>query len=166
MIDPRPGDTLLFLGGDDLQLAAQCGAIVGLNGRTVVVDQNSGSAARIDAAGGKFGALLEHVSAAASSLPLDSDTFDVTTAPDISSWTADVCGARVAEALRVTRPAGRIVLISKAPAGLFGSKPKSTLTQEEVLAVLVAKGAVANRKIASVKGTEYYEGRKPRGQAW
>ena len=162
MIDPRPGDSLLFLGGDDLPLAAQCGVIVGLNGRTAVADQDAGAAARIEAAGGKFGALLEHVSAPASSLPFDPDTFDVTTAPDISAWSADVCGARVAEALRVTRPAGRIVLISKAGAGLFGTKPKPTLTQESILAILVAKGAVANRKIASVKGTDYYEARKPR----
>jgi hypothetical protein len=163
MIDPRPGDSLLFLGADDLAVAGQCGAIAGLNGRTVIVDSEAGAASRIEAAGGKWGALLEHATATSPALPFDTDTFHVTVAPDIARWPAEFAAARVKEALRVTRPAGRIVLIAKAPAGLLGSRSaKPALTLETVLAVLSGAGAVANRRIASVKGTDYYEGRKPR----
>jgi len=163
MIDPRPGDSLLFLGADDLPIAGQCGAIAGLNGRTVIVDQDPGAASRVEAAGGKWGALLEYATATPPALPFDNDTFNVTVATDIAGWTAEVAAARVAEAFRVTRPAGRLVLIAKAPAGLLGTRSaKPALSLEIVLGILSGAGAVANRRIASVKGTDYYEGRKPR----
>jgi hypothetical protein len=65
--------------------------------------------------------------------------------------------------LRLTRPSGRIVLIAKKASGLFGARTATaTLDQEAVLGILASAGAVANRRIASVKSADYYEARKPK----
>jgi SAM-dependent methyltransferase len=161
MVGPRPGDALLFLGATDLDLAGRAGAVAGLNGRTAIVDQTTGVSARIDAVGGKHGALLEHVSAPLGQLPFDTDTFDVAIVPNLAAWPAEERLSRLGEALRVIRLAGRLILI--VPAGqsrLFGGAP--AITDEEVMMLLTRLGTVANRKLARVDRAVYFEARKPR----
>ena len=161
MVGPRPGDALLFLGATDLDLAGRAGAVAGLNGRTAIVDQTTGLTARIDAMGGKHGALLEHVSAPFGQLPFETDTFDVAIVPNLAVWPADERLSRLGEALRVTRLAGRLILI--VPAGqsrLFGGA--QPITDEEVMMLLTRLGTVANRKLARVERAVYFEARKPR----
>jgi SAM-dependent methyltransferase len=161
MVGPRPGDALLFLGATDLDLAGRAGAVAGLNGRTAIVDQTTGLTARIEAVGGKHGALLEHVTAPFGQLPFDTDTFDVAIVPNLAAWPAEERLSRLGEALRVIRLAGRLILI--VPAGqsrLFGGAP--AITDEEVMMLLTRLGTVANRKLARVDRAVYFEARKPR----
>ena len=161
MVGPRPGNALLFLGATDLDLAGRAGAVAGLNGRTAIVDQTTGLTARIEAVGGKHGALLEHVTAPFGQLPFDTDTFDVAIVPNLAAWPAEERLSRLGEALRVIRLAGRLILI--VPAGqsrLFGGAP--AITDEEVMMLLTRLGTVANRKLARVDRAVYFEARKPR----
>src|SRR6187549_281306 len=77
MIDPRPGDAILFVGADDPALAGECGAVAGLNGRAVVVDANASMASRVEAAAVSAGALVEFTAAAPPTLPFATGTFAV-----------------------------------------------------------------------------------------
>jgi SAM-dependent methyltransferase len=162
MVGPRPGDALLFLGATDLDLAGRAGAIAGLNGRTVIVDQAPGLSARIDATGGKHGALLEHVAAPFGQLPFETDTFDVAIVPDLAAWPAAERLPRLIEALRVTRLAGRLILIvAGRPSRLFSSGAPA-IPDEDVMMLLTRLGTVASRKLARVDRASYFEARKPR----
>ncbi len=160
MVGPRPGDALLFLGADDLDLAGRAGAAAGLNGRTVIVDHADDVGARVEAAAGKHGALLEHVAAPTAQLPFASETFDVTIVPDLAAWPADSRQPRLTEALRVTRQAGRLILLVLAPKSLLGSAPP--ISDDDVMMLLTRLGTVANRKLARVQRATYFEARKPR----
>ena len=161
MIGPRPGDALLFLGGDDLDLAGRSGAVAGLNGRTVIVDQTKGLAARLEATGGKHGALLEHIGAPLGQLPFETDTFDVTIVPNFAAWPAEARLQQLHEAVRVTRLAGRLILIVAAGKSLIGGSTPA-IKDEEVMMLFTRLGTVANRKLAKVERATYYEARKPR----
>ena len=162
MIGPRPGDALLFLGATDLDLAGRAGAVAGLNGRTAIVDQTTGLTARIEAVGGKHGALLEHVNAPFGQLPFETDTFDVAIVPNLAAWPADGRLSRLGEALRVIRLAGRLILVvPAAPSRLFGGGAPA-ITDEDVMMLLTRLGTVANRKLARVERASYFEARKPR----
>jgi SAM-dependent methyltransferase len=163
MVGPRPGDALLFLGATDLDLAGRAGAIAGLNGRTTIVDQTTGLSARIEAVGGKHGALLEHVNAPFGQLPFETDTFDVAIVPNLAAWPADERLSRLSEALRVIRLAGRLILVvPAAQSRLFLGGGAPAITDEEVMMLLTRLGTVANRKLARVERASYFEARKPR----
>ena len=162
MVGPRPGDALLFLGATDLDLAGRAGAVAGLNGRTAIVDQTQGLSARIDAAGGKHGALLEHVNAPFGQLPFETDTFDVAIVPNLAAWPADQRVPRLSEALRVTRLAGRLILIVPAGKSLLFGGGAPEIKDEDVMMLLTRLGTVANRKLARVERGVYFEARKPR----
>jgi SAM-dependent methyltransferase len=165
MVDPRPGNALLAIGADAPALTARAAAVTGLNGRTVVVARGADDRRRIDAAAASEGALVEFIDAPAAMLPFDPDTFDVAFIADVSKYQG-AAGAIVAEALRVTRPAGRLILVTQQKrGGLFGAVGASAavLPADTILAMLKSAGAVAVRKLADVDGSTYYEGRKPRG---
>jgi ubiquinone/menaquinone biosynthesis C-methylase UbiE len=168
MVGPRPGDALLFLcgpgglGAADLDLAGRVGAAAGLNGRTVIVDQTTGVSARIDAVGGKHGALLEHVSAPLGQLPFETDTFDVAIIPDLATWPADQRLSHLSETLRVTRQAGRLILIVRAAKSLLFGTGAPPIKDEDVMMLLTRLGTVANRQLARVDRAAYFEARKPR----
>jgi ubiquinone/menaquinone biosynthesis C-methylase UbiE len=165
MIGPRPGDQVVFVGADRPALAGECGAITGLNGRTVVVAQGPQAAKRIEAAAGKAGALLEFVDAPFDALPLDTGTFKLAVVPDLAAWPSWAFGTRIAEALRVLQPGGRIVVLAaQRRAGIFGALPQqtSTVAVDTVLTLFTNLGAVAGRRLAEVDGVAYYEARKPR----
>ena len=161
MLGPRPGDALLFLGAADLDLAARAGAVAGLNGRTVIVDEAASLAARVEAMGGRHGALLEHVNAPLDRLPFDTGAFDVTIVPNLAAWAADVRLQYLHEALRVTRLAGRLLLLVPAGKSLIGTSAPP-VNDEDVMMLFTRLGTVANRKLATVERTTYFEARKPR----
>ncbi len=161
MVDPRPGNVLLVVGASNARLAAACAAVTGLNGRTVVVGRTGDDEKRTEAAAADTGALVEFLAAPSAMLPLDDELFDVIVIPDVGAATAEV----VAEAMRVAKPAGRIVGMSgQRRAGIFGAlqKPAQAPVADAMLALLRAAGGVAVRKLASVDGVSYFEARKPR----
>lgn len=163
MIDPRPGDAILFVGAADADLAGECGAVAGLNGRTVVTDANASAASRVEAAAGKAGALVEFTAAPPAKLPFETGTFAVVVVPDFSSWPADERQTRFMEAYRVAQPGARIVLLAAQKRGVLWSRAApDPSAREQVLHLYTRAGAVAARELANTDGVAYYEGRKPR----
>ena len=98
-------------------------------------------------------------------LPLDTDTFDVVVIPNFGAPSGVSEAAITGEALRIARPAGRIIAITgQRRAGVFGAlqKPTQAPKPDDVIALLKAAGGVAVRRLASQDGVSYFEARKPR----
>jgi SAM-dependent methyltransferase len=162
MIGAKAGSVVLIVGASDLELAGEVAAVTGLNGRTLVVDPDPAVAARAEEAGGKAGGLIEFQRAPLAMLPLDADTFDVAVLPGLAASTPGGRPPVVAEAYRVTRPGGRIVIVAREKRagvfGAFGSAP--TIDPADAAALLTTAGARAVRHLGSQNGIGYYEGRK------
>ncbi len=167
MIGPRPKDEVLFLGARDPSFAAETGAVTRLNGRTVVVGEDAAAAATTERAAGLAGALLEFVPAPFDRLPFDSASFDLVVAPELADWPAERRGPRLAEAVRVLRPGGRMVLmVGEARRGFLGRvlarRRRPVPASERVVELLTWSGVLAARRLAEENGVTYYEGRKAR----
>ena len=165
MVDPRAGNALLVIGTSHLRLAAACAAVTGLNGRTVIVGRGTSEQKLAEDAAAAAGALVEFVDAPAAMLPLDTDTFDVVVLAQRSDVTHANDAAIAAEAFRVAKPAGRVLIVTgEKRAGIFGALQGATPAPkpEAVIATLKAAGGVAVRRLAGVEGISYFEARKPR----
>jgi SAM-dependent methyltransferase len=165
MVDPRPGNSVLVLGATDPQLTALCGAATGLNGRTVVTGRTREDEQRITDAARAEGALVEFVTAPPAMLPFDSNSFDIVVIPHLPGGPGDNGASAVAEAVRVMRPAGRLIVITgQKRAGVFGAlqTAQPLPAPEAIIAMLSAAGTVAARKLAAADGRAYFESRKPR----
>lgn len=164
MVGPRPSDEVLFLGAKDPSLAAETGAITRLNGRTVVVGQGADAGKRIDQAATQAGAILEFVDAPFTPLPFDAATFHIVVAPIAAEWWTEYASS-LAEAARVLRPGGRIVVIigerSRGPFRVSPARPPALAT-DAVLALLKSSGFIAARQLAETDGVTYYEATKSR----
>ena len=164
MVDPRPGDALLVVGASAPRLAALCAAVTGLNGRAVVVGRRATDKSEIDTAAGKAGALIEFIAAPPAKLPLDPNIFDVIVIPKLDDK-VESTAAMLAEAVRVAKPAGRIIAITgekrRRLLGVF-SPPTEGSAAEANIGLLKNAGTVAARRLAEVDGVGYYEARKPR----
>lgn len=164
MVAARAADAILVFGAPgpaEAALAAEIGVETGLNGRTVVVDVGAEARARVEAAAAKAGALVEFEWAPVTMLPIDSATFDVAV---INRQLAKLDGqnrvACCAEALRIIKPTGRVVIIEgvRRPGlfGLFQTKVPG-LPPEDVQDALKRAGAKAVRLLADVDGVVYFE---------
>jgi SAM-dependent methyltransferase len=162
MIDPRPGDAVLFVGAGDPALAGECGAVAGLNGRTVVVDANASMASRVEAAAVNAGALVEFTAAPPPTLPFATGTFAVVVVPDLASWPNDERQPRFTEAFRVASRARASWCSWRRSAASCGRvlqhKDRRAI---QVLHLFTRVGAVAARELANTDGVAYYEGGNP-----
>lgn len=162
MIGAKAGGAVLIVGASNLELAGEVAVVTGLNGRTLVVDPDPGVAAKAEAAGGRAGGLIEFQRAPLAMLPIDADTFDVVVLPGLTGSAAGDRPPVVAEAFRVARPGGRLVIVAQEKRagvfGAFGSAP--TIEPAEATALLTNTGARAVRHLGSQNGVGYYEGRK------
>ena len=162
MIGAKAGGAVLIVGASNLELAGEVAVVTGLNGRTLVVDPDPGVAAKAEAAGGRAGGLIEFQRAPLAMLPIDADTFDVVVLPGLTGSAAGDRPPVVAEAFRVARPGGRLVIVAQEKRagvfGAFGSSP--TIEPAEAAALLTNTGARAVRHLGSQNGVGYYEGRK------
>ena len=166
MVDPRAGNSLLVIGTSHPRLAAACAAVTGLNGRAVIVGRGAIEQKLVEDAAAAAGALVEFVDAPNAMLPLDTDTFDVVVIALRTDITHVNDAAILAEALRVAKPAGRVVIVTgQKRAGIFGALQRDTPAPnaDRVIATLKAAGGVAVRRLAGVEGISYFEARKPRG---
>ena len=165
MVDPRAGNELLVIGAENPRLAALSAAITGLTGRTVATGRGADEKRRVEDAAGNAGALVEFVDAPSAMLPFDTGTFDVVVIPALGDSPGHQAAPILAEAVRVAKPAGRIIAIAgERRAGLFGAlqRREPTLAADTILSLFKSAGAIAVRRLAEVDGRGYYEGRKPR----
>ena len=141
MIDPRPGDAILFVGAGDPALAGECGAVAGLNGRTVVVDANASMAGRVEAAAVNAGALVEFTAAPPPTLP-----FETARSPWLwcQTWRAgrhEERQPRFAEVFRVAQPGARIVMLVTQKRGLLWSSAAAQApARDQVLHLFTRRG--------------------------
>lgn len=165
MIGARPGDNVLFCGAGRPDLAGAVGAITGLNGQTTVVDRQEGAATRVAAGAAEAGALVDFADAPLTLLPFDAGCFDAAVIPDGLSALGDKAEAVLAEAVRVIRPGGRLVIVDPVGRpGLFGllRKPATPPPPADgITATLSGAGLRGVRLLADVDGVRYFEGTRP-----
>jgi ubiquinone/menaquinone biosynthesis C-methylase UbiE len=165
MVGARPGDAVLVLGSRDAGLAAAVALVTGLNGRTLVVDRDPTARARIEIAARNAGALVDFEDAPVTALPVESGAFDVAVVDvGLAAMSDTDRRTTIAEAFRVLRPAGRVIVIQRAPrTGLFGAARDKTpaLAAEVVQDLLREAGGRAVRQLADVDGAAYFETRRP-----
>jgi ubiquinone/menaquinone biosynthesis C-methylase UbiE len=160
MIGARAGDRVVVLGANDAGLAAEVALVTGLNGTTTVCGEDA-ARARVEDAAGDAGALVEFEAAPLSALPFENGSRDVAVlASGVAAQPPDERDAAVAEAMRVLRPGGRVVLIDRAKAGGLFRSAAPRRPAADAIAILRRAGAGATRQLADVDGIAYYEGRK------
>ena len=160
MIGAKPGQSIVVLGADG-PLAAAIGLVTGLNGRTLVVDSADGAAMRVQAAADDAGALVEFVSATPDATTCDDAAFDIAVVRvGLAARAADVRARIAAEAMRITREGGRIVVVEGAKrAALFGGRA-DRLDSDQIQTLLTVAGWRAVRQLADVDGVVYVEARR------
>lgn len=161
MVGARGGDRVLVVGTGDAGLATELAQLTGLTGEVRVADDAPDARAKIDAAVRRSGALVELAAAPPASLPFDPGAFDVVVINRKLGSVPDAERARIAaEAIRVAKPGGRIVVIEAGPAtGLLArfSKPREVLAPDAIQRALTNAGCKATRILAEAGGAVYIE---------
>jgi len=167
MVGAKAGQRVVIIGPGSGSVAAELARVAGLNGRVLVVDRDPAAEAAVEAAAVKAGALVEFERAPSSMLPLDAEAFDLFVLHgELSARSQEDGRLAVAEARRVLRPGGRIIVIEKSSRpGLFGLIPigasrEPLLRPAVAIDLLKAEGFLAVRLLADSEGTAYVEGRK------
>jgi len=174
-IDPLPvtmtglrlGNRLLVIGGADPELVALLARKTGLTGHVCLVEPDPARAARAAEAVERAGALVETITASWGQLPMDASSFDVAVAHNVLfAMPPDARSRCLADALRVLRSGGRIVVIEPSGHGggiaslLSRRTPESTYSNGGAAEALTAAGFAAVRVIAERGGVVYAEGAK------
>jgi ubiquinone/menaquinone biosynthesis C-methylase UbiE len=167
MIGAKAGQRVMVIGLGCGPIAAQLARVAGLNGRVLVVDRDPAAEAAVESAAVKAGALVEFERASSSMLPVDAEAFDIAVLhTELSARSPEDGRLAVAEARRVLRPGGRVIVIEKSSRpGLFGliqiGPAREPLLRPAVaIDLLKAAGFLAVRLLADSEGTSYFEGRK------
>jgi ubiquinone/menaquinone biosynthesis C-methylase UbiE len=165
MIGAKPGGHVLAIGASNAALVAELALVTGLNGRTLVVDRAPGTRDLVKAAAARAGALVDFEDAPATMLPLDAGTFDVVVIQQALAAAADRSQV-IAEAARVLRVGGRVVIIEGATrAGILGVLARSAAPKADaksLLETMTAAGLKAVRVLSESDGVLYLEGTKGR----
>lgn len=164
MVGAKPGDSVLLCGSSRPDIAGEVGRITGLNGQTTVVDRRDGAAERIRTAAAAAGTLVDFEDAPLTMLPFDDGAWDVAVVVDGLAAPEGSAGPILAEAVRVIRSGGRLVLFDRVSRpGLFGlwrSPAESVQPADTITATLAATGLRGVRLLADVDGVRYFEGTK------
>jgi hypothetical protein len=142
--------------------------VTGLTAWTLVPARARAARRRVDAAAAEAGVLVELSGAGHATEHEAGDTYDL--AAITAYWielSPDQRRDAVAEAFRVVRPGGRIVLVLATAKPRWPTRPKPVERErsDEAQAMLTAAGCRAVRVLGSVPGTTYVEGVKPRATA-
>lgn len=157
---------MLFCGASRPDLAGAVGKITGLNGQTTVVDRHDSAAARVAAGAAAAGAIVDFEDAPLTLLPFNTNQWDAVVIVDGLPAFADDAATVLAEAIRVVRPSGRLILLDPVERpglfGLFRSSDVPAPPPETVVATLTSAGLRAARFLAAVEGVRYFEAVKGR----
>jgi SAM-dependent methyltransferase len=161
MIGARAGDHVLVAGTPDPALIAALAATTGLNGETLVVNPGAARAA-LEAAAGEAGALIEFADDVDGFPDADASADLVVLALTIATIEPDTRTRLLAEAFRLLRPGGRLVVVDGVRrTGPFANAPAPT-PADAILPWIVAAGGRAARQLGSAEGVTYYEAQQPR----
>jgi ubiquinone/menaquinone biosynthesis C-methylase UbiE len=165
MVGAKAAQTVVILGGGDVALAAEIALATGLNGRTVVADRGAEVAQLIEMAAARAGALVEHVDAPLTRLPIDAASADIVVVlARLASRRADERDSILAEAVRIVRAGKRVVVIEGTRrAGVFGALASRTSALDAASGVSLLQRAhlVATRLLGEAEGVAYFEGVRP-----
>ena len=147
------GDRFLAIGIRDTKLIAALAIKAGLTGRACAVDADPARTGTAAAAIEREGGLAEVAQAPWHALPYEAASFDVAVARDLfSTLDPDEKHRCAAEALRVLRPGGRIIVIERT---------KRTRIDPDALTMSIGKaGFAAARVLAQTEGMMFVEGIK------
>ena len=165
----RMGERVLQIGVDDPAVASAIAAKVGLSGHAALAVAGERDATRAQGAMANAGVLVDVQITPLTSLPFDSDAFDlivVHAMHGLSSLDADTRLAAMREWRRVLRHGGRVMTIEAGPATGLASvfKPQRTDAAYEaaggVVGGLSAAGFKPVRLLAEREGYKFTEGIK------
>jgi ubiE/COQ5 methyltransferase family len=124
MTGVKMGETFVMIGCDDRSLMSGLASKVGLSGVAAVATFDDDSAQRVASVGVKIGALIDVRPIEGTTLPFDSDGFDMVVVDDtrggFAARSAEVRSALLREALRIVRSGGRVEVVEGLGGGLFG----------------------------------------------
>ncbi len=164
MTGVRLGERLLEIGSGTPDLFGALAVKTGLSGHAAAVAADPLGAAALKQAGAQAGALVEVEVASPDSLPYPPESFDIIVV-DATHAAIDTAVAWLAEALRVLRSGGRLIVAERTGGvrlwGVFELRGSSGPGQA-VARALEKNGYRPVRKIAERDGWRFTEGLKPR----
>jgi len=164
----RIGHRLLGIVGSNPQLFLDAAARVGITGSAFALAADAAAGAQLEAAAQSHGVLVE-ASVIAFPLPMPDESFDLALVDDREprAGVHQTSAAWLADARRVLRPGGRIVIVVPAPsralAGLFGITPKPP-DVGPLAGSLLDAGFIAARLLAAREGVGFVEAARPKAQ--
>jgi ubiquinone/menaquinone biosynthesis C-methylase UbiE len=166
MVGAKPGTRVLFLGAGDGRVPAAVAGVTGLNGRTVVIDPSIDAEGTVERAAADAGTLVEFQQAPLANLAPASDEFDVVVVHQRMGVTESDPAPMLAEAVRVTRPGGRVIVMEGTMAAGWRERlqrpRQEPVNGDRIRDLLSAVGLRAARVLALADGVTYVEGAKPR----
>ncbi len=166
----RMGERVLQIGVDDPAVASAIAAKVGLSGNAAIAVVDDRAAARAHGAAANAGVLVDVQVTPLSSLPFDSDAFDLVVVHSVHGFVSSLdAGARLAamdEWRRVLRHGGRVMTIEAGPATGITSFIRHAPANEAyeasggVVGALAAAGFKPVRLLAEREGYRFAEGIK------
>jgi ubiquinone/menaquinone biosynthesis C-methylase UbiE len=162
------GDRLLFVGCGDAILLAQLAVKTGLTGRAFAVDEREAIVTAAGEIATREGALVETATAQWTSLPVESNSFDVAVVRDVlPHLPVHRRAACIAEVARALRPGGRCLVIDGTPrkgisAIVRGGSTSGGYGEEGgPVEALMSQGFKAARVLAEREGVMFAEAVKP-----
>lgn len=164
MVGAKAGDQVTIVGADDTALAAEIARVTALTGQTVVCADAAGADAQVNRAAADAGVLVEFIAAPPTALPFDAGSRDIAVIMiALASLEAPTQDAVLADAMRILRPGGRLVVLDGTrTTSVLGRlrTARRRLAAEDALRLLERAGGKARRQLADVDGVAYYEARR------
>ena len=169
MVGVKLGDRLLQIGCGDGVLLAALALKVGLTGQACAADATPEGAARGEAGAARGGALVDIAVAPYHALPHPAAAFDIVVLHDVLAAARESDRrASMAEAVRVVRPGGRILIVDRTArtglAAMLGqpAADPSYAASGGAQGALTSAGCIAVRTLSERAGFRFSEGVKPR----
>jgi ubiquinone/menaquinone biosynthesis C-methylase UbiE len=169
MAGVRMGERVLYVGVGDPRVFALISSKVGLTGRACAVVDNPRTQATLERAAARQGVLVEVALVLGGCWPHDSSSFDVAVidANPLPSRATGDSQSRLANAVRVVRPGGRVLAIRRRPRGIaarLGFESASGIPSPralELVRALEEAGCRPVRVLAEREGLLFVEGFRP-----